>query len=179
MSLKWLMSFKELEGQLARWVERLQQYDFQIIYRKGVLHKNANGLSRRPCANTKCQYCARIEIKEASKIGSVVARIVLSEEKLETWRQEQLEDPGISIILQGKEAGIRPSWQEVASKETSAKVYWSYWDSLEVKDGALYKVWKAPNLKSSVAQLVVPKKRVQEILKEIHDSSSGDNFYSE
>jgi len=36
-------------------------------------------------------------------------------------------------------------------------------------------MWKAPNLRSTVAQLVVSKKRVQEILKEIHDFSSGFN----
>lgn len=32
-SLRWLMSFKELDGQLARWIERLQEYDFEIVYR--------------------------------------------------------------------------------------------------------------------------------------------------
>lgn len=37
ISLRWLMSFKDLEGQLARWLERLQQYEFQIIHRKGQL----------------------------------------------------------------------------------------------------------------------------------------------
>lgn len=33
VSLRWLMSFKNLEGQLARWLERLQQYEFEIYYR--------------------------------------------------------------------------------------------------------------------------------------------------
>lgn len=50
ISLRWLISFKDLEGQLARWLERLQQYEFEIIHRKGQLHQNADGLSRRPCA---------------------------------------------------------------------------------------------------------------------------------
>lgn len=26
------MSFKDLEGQLARWLERLQQYEFEVIH---------------------------------------------------------------------------------------------------------------------------------------------------
>jgi len=47
-------------------------------------------------------------VKEALKTEGV-ARIVLSEENLETWHQEQLENPSISIILQGKGIGIRPS----------------------------------------------------------------------
>jgi len=43
VSLKWLMSFRELEGQLARWLERLQQYDFDVVHQKGLSHKNADG----------------------------------------------------------------------------------------------------------------------------------------
>jgi len=46
ISLKWLMIFRNLEGQLARWLEQMQQYDFKIIHRKGNLHFNADGLSR-------------------------------------------------------------------------------------------------------------------------------------
>jgi len=53
------MSFKELEGQLARWLERLQQYDFEIIHRKGELHRNADGLSS-PCLDNSCNYCAKV-----------------------------------------------------------------------------------------------------------------------
>lgn len=34
-SLKWIMTFKELEGQLARWLYTLSKYDFEIRYRAG------------------------------------------------------------------------------------------------------------------------------------------------
>jgi len=34
------MSFKDLKEQLARWLERLQQYDFEVLYRKGRIHGN-------------------------------------------------------------------------------------------------------------------------------------------
>ena len=47
-SLVWLMSFKEPQGQVARWLERLQEYDYEIRDRPGRLHDNADGLSRRP-----------------------------------------------------------------------------------------------------------------------------------
>ena len=48
-SLRWLLNFKEPEGQLARWMEVLGEYDFTIIHRPGKKHGNADGLSRRPC----------------------------------------------------------------------------------------------------------------------------------
>ncbi|KAJ8346760.1 hypothetical protein SKAU_G00281610 [Synaphobranchus kaupii] len=48
-SLRWLTKMKEPEGQLARWLERLGEYNFEIIHRPGHLHSNADSLSRRPC----------------------------------------------------------------------------------------------------------------------------------
>ncbi|GBM79164.1 Retrovirus-related Pol polyprotein from transposon 297, partial [Araneus ventricosus] len=37
-SLRWLLNFKEPEGQIARWIQRLQEYDFEIQHRKGTSH---------------------------------------------------------------------------------------------------------------------------------------------
>ena len=48
-SLTWLRNFKEPEGQTARWIERLQEYDFTIVHRPGKKHGNADALSRLPC----------------------------------------------------------------------------------------------------------------------------------
>lgn len=48
-SLRWLTRLKEPEGQLARWLEKLAEYEFEIIHRPGRLHTNADSLSRRPC----------------------------------------------------------------------------------------------------------------------------------
>ena len=53
-SLTWLMNFKEPEGQLARWLEKLQEYDMKIVHRRGRKHSNADAMSRLPC-----QQCGR------------------------------------------------------------------------------------------------------------------------
>ena len=47
-SLVWLLNFKHPEGQLARWLEELGQYDMTILHRPGRLHQNADALSRMP-----------------------------------------------------------------------------------------------------------------------------------
>jgi len=176
VSLKWLMSFRELEGQLARWLERLQQYDFDVVHRKGLSHKNADGLSRRLCETENCQYCERVERKSVSKQEEIVACVTLEEENLERWRQDQKKDPSISIIVLGKETNKRPSHSEIAALDVSAQVYWSYWDALIIKNGVLYKKWVAPNLETNILQLVVPRHCVKEILEEAHDSSIGGHF---
>ena len=44
-SLTWLMSFKNIEGQLARWMEELSQFDMSVVHRAGKLHANADALA--------------------------------------------------------------------------------------------------------------------------------------
>ena len=75
-SLVWLTRFKHLEGQLARFLEELSQYNFKLLHRKGAEHLNADALSRirdplsecdcyragqdlrdLPCGG--CHYCTR------------------------------------------------------------------------------------------------------------------------
>ncbi|GAB1869457.1 RNA-directed DNA polymerase [Camponotus japonicus] len=176
ISLKWLMSFKDLEGQLARWLERLQEFEFDIIHRKGQSHGNADGLSRRLCETFGCEYCAKVERKNAEGTEKRVARIVFAREDLEEWRQAQQRDPSISFLLQGRETGRRPLHSEIPTRNISAQIYWSYWDSLVLKEGILYKRWEAPNLRTSFLQLIVPQERTKEILREAHDSPSGGHF---
>ncbi|KAL7868740.1 hypothetical protein SRHO_G00101240 [Serrasalmus rhombeus] len=55
-ALQWLMSFKEPEGQIARWLEELAPYVFQVEYRAGTHHANADAMSRHPCALDGCRY---------------------------------------------------------------------------------------------------------------------------
>ena len=52
-SLRWLRSFKEPEGQVARWLELLDSFDFELVHRPGKKHLNADALSRGPCAQCK------------------------------------------------------------------------------------------------------------------------------
>ncbi|KAL0158975.1 hypothetical protein M9458_047051, partial [Cirrhinus mrigala] len=54
-SLTWLFRFKHPEGQLARWLEELCQYDFDIEHRAGKHHSNADAMSR--CSGELSKMC--------------------------------------------------------------------------------------------------------------------------
>ncbi len=43
-SLTWLLNFRNLEGQLARWMEELSQFDMTVQHHPGKLHRNADAL---------------------------------------------------------------------------------------------------------------------------------------
>lgn len=45
-SLKWLNSIRDPIGRIARWAVRLQQYDFEVVHRKGCDHAVPDALSR-------------------------------------------------------------------------------------------------------------------------------------
>lgn len=64
-ALKWLLQFKNPEGQVAKWLKRLQEFDFVVEHRAGKSHGNADALSRRPCPEN-CGHCSRAEEMEAA-----------------------------------------------------------------------------------------------------------------
>ena len=53
-SLTWLLGFKEPQGQLARWIEELSQYNMVLQHRAGRKHINADALSRIPYPELQC-----------------------------------------------------------------------------------------------------------------------------
>ena len=53
-SLVWLTCFKEPQGQLARWLEYISQFKFDIVHRAGAKHANADALSRIPSEGVSC-----------------------------------------------------------------------------------------------------------------------------
>lgn len=56
LALKWLNSIESPSGRIARWALELQQYDFDVRYRKGKLNVVADVLSRNPVGD-----CLRVE----------------------------------------------------------------------------------------------------------------------
>jgi len=56
-ALKWLQKLDSPTGRLARWALELQQYDYEIRYRRGILNQVADTLSRHPTETTE-ETCA-------------------------------------------------------------------------------------------------------------------------
>ncbi|KAJ8948177.1 hypothetical protein NQ318_010450 [Aromia moschata] len=178
---KWIMNFKNPEGQVARWMERLQQYDFKIMHRSGKTHGNADTLSRRPCLEQKCRYCQKIETKESSYETCNELLMATTIEVEDEWSSEELKksqkkDSDLKLIRNWLKNGVRPTWQEVSRYGTTIKGYWAQWSSLCLRDGLLHRKWESPDGVSAVYQLVLPKARIHQVLEELHSSPSGGHF---
>ena len=177
-ALQWLFKFKDPDGQLARWLESLSIFQMKIIHRPGLVHSNADGLSRRPCSQCKRADCGETPDAEGAVPDNStpkVRAIALSPSITnQTIREAQLEDKSIKPILIAKEGdGARPQWEDVSSESSSTKRYWSLWDLLTVRKGVLYRRWESDDGSEVVYKPILPLGLRNTILHELHATKTA------
>ena len=174
-ALKWLLQFKNPEGQVARWIEQIQAYDCEIQHRRGRVHGNADALSRRPC-KPDCRHCVRMEEQQVLadvRRVSVEPQPGWSDEEL---RKDQQEDDEVGPVLTWKERDQKPRWSDVADRSEATKSYLAQWDSLTLESGILKRRWESLNGRNIRIQTVLPRSRVKEVLEELHGGTSGGHL---
>ncbi|GBN96669.1 hypothetical protein AVEN_243239-1 [Araneus ventricosus] len=116
---------------------------------------------------------------EWKQIFFVEALTMTTEDKwpLSEIQKTELADPDIRPILKLKlNSENRSSSQEIARECPATKRYWTLWNSLYLKDDALYRKWESNEGDFYRRQLILPKSRIQEVLREIHDIRNGRHF---
>ena len=166
-SLLWLKSFKEPEGQLAHWLEQLEEYDFDVVHRRGELHVNADVLSR----------LTRTEDESSVSIDPIVPVVantsfVPSCSSLDV-RTEQLRDGLVGPFLRAKEKGDSvpsigngPKWRRMAQ----------LWDQLFIKDGVLYCNFQVLDSSGSIMRLIVPDILKEKVMYGVHEGIGGGHL---
>ena len=198
-ALQWLLNFRQPKGQTARWLEALQGYSFTVQHRPGSQHSNADALSRRPCFESGCKHCNRRDsteelhhaaspdprpTSEQDGPSATVRAVALNAHNLtvitgspEELRQAQLTDDTLCPVIEWLERSTaKPDWDEVAPCGECTKVYWAQWDSLQLINGVLHRLWETPSGDAVVRQLVVPTSLREKVLKELHGSATTGHF---
>ena len=173
-SLTWLQSFKEPEGQLARWLEKLQEFNFSILHRKGKNHQNADALSRLPC-----KQCGREEEPNAIQISTASREDSDSpseQEAMPEMRELQEGDPDLLIALQAKEANRMPDPEVQKAQSLETRRLLQLWEQLVIRNGILFRRWESDSGSVGVYQLVVPKSQRKDILRELHEGVVGGHL---
>jgi transposase InsO family protein len=116
-ALKWLQSFREPTGQVARWIERLAEFDYVIQHRPGRLHGNADALSRYP-------------------VNALT--VIHPEYTLDEIADMQKEDRILSQVGDWLKKGQRPTDDEVANQPPESRLYWARVDMLVVPKDVVY-----------------------------------------
>ena len=183
-ALRWLLNFKNPEGQVARWIERLETYDINIVHRSGIRHGNCDALSRRPCTN--CLYCDRLERRDQERTiagGHTYSRIYalsnmepwITSPWVKGWSIDELikwqnEDPNLRKIIQWKTEDNRPLWKYLSGESDIVRILWRHWNNLILDQGVLYRVL------DNDKQLVAPLHLQTTVMKYLHTSRLGGHF---
>eukprot|EP00731_Ephydatia_muelleri_P006147 Em0003g395a len=171
-ALKWLATFREPEGQIARWIEQLQEYTFTILHRAGQKHGNADAMSRIPC-----QQCGREDTEPTAGSTAAIKGISLRGRPVEEVKTLQLNDESLGIIVHAFEKGKRLRDDDVKGKSLETRRLVQIWDQLLIQGGILYRRFE--NHHSSmeyVLQVVVPRSMRKGILEELHAGVSGGHL---
>ncbi|KAL5493702.1 hypothetical protein EMCRGX_G014921 [Ephydatia muelleri] len=100
--LTWLYGVKEPEGQVAWWLEQLQELDFNIIHRPGQRYQNADALSRLPC-----RQCGHTGEDDKNNESATIATLQLSSYVSANIKEKQMEDQELQLIITAKQSNER------------------------------------------------------------------------
>ena len=202
-ALKWLKSFKEPQGQVARWIELLAEFNFVVQHRPGTKHGNADGLSRRAEKDNEIETEEKQEVDVIDRTGVAVETVREGERRraheatrsevksdgakeLFNWlgaegftqsiKLEQRNDEIISPIFKSLEEGVRPNPEEIQGSSQEARNLWSNWSRLVLQDDILYRRWESEDGRKDKLQAVVPKSLKRTVLHSLHNSPSGGHL---
>ena len=105
-SLCWMFTKKKLSPRLTRWALSLQEFDFEVVYKSGKHHADADCLSRNP-----------VDSPTSPRIEKDLNLLVIVEKDLSGEQKKDKKLEKIISILQGK-TQIEPSDKKKIAKYT-------------------------------------------------------------
>eukprot|EP00731_Ephydatia_muelleri_P035288 Em0112g3a len=174
-SLQWIYSMKEPEGQLARWLEQIQEFDVEVVHRRGKCHQNADALSRLQNADkSECPPKIKPPSQFSCSDGAKACTVQASKEPLSNIRELQGADEDVGPILQSVISRKVPDTSFCKGKSREFNQLVQQWEQLLFKNGILYRYHEDEG--NSNVQVVVPKAARCQILKQLHEGAFGGHL---
>lgn len=161
-----------------RWVAQLANFDYEIQYRPGREHTNADVLSRLPVTGGANTTPCSIEMADELLVG-VVEAPGTQEEGLPTgwgwapdrWRQLQEGDVDLVTVRAYVEKGRLPPASERRDQTRPVQQLLGQWRRLSFKDGVLCRAAQDPLTNEPNHQVVVPPHQVRALLETYHNQT--------
>ncbi|KRZ61857.1 Transposon Ty3-G Gag-Pol polyprotein [Trichinella nativa] len=158
-SLRWLRNFREPEGQVARWLERLAEFDFEVVHRAGQRHQIADALLRRVC-----KQCGLEGSPAEVPVGAVKLDAA---NPIKQWQESDKE------LQQIREWSTQRTWPQVAPEGSRLlRSLWSHGNRIVVHEGTICQKWETPDTGETRLLQVIPRQRIPEILAAVHNRQS-------
>ena len=176
-SLRWLMNFKNPEGQVARWLEVLSTYTFTVEHRPGRLHGNADSLSRKQVS--PCNKDIHEEVayeKENQNRQYLQLSITETEADDRDLIKLQQEDEDLARVRTWVESNKRPCSKEIAACSYVLKSLWNQFPRLELQNGLLVRKLENFENDSISYQAIIPRDARRDILRYSHDLKTAGHL---
>ena len=177
-ALSYLQRAPNLMGQQARWQEKLGNFSFDIVYRSGAKHGNADGCSRIPCSDDRTQCHQSVDLC-AHIFDNVEAEPEDTELFIQGWDWENLQktDPDLGEVYAAFQLNPieRPSKKVTLGWSEDGKILSTFWSSLCMKDGVLYRDHSLPN-GQVLHQILVPKSLRNDVCRLAHTGITGGHL---
>ena len=140
---------QKMEGMLCRWALAMQEYDFEIVYRRGSLNANADSLSRQ--------------------VPSCATALAMTPHPPAELRISQQADQTTSKLLAARSHSNTPPRGHEWRKEPLRR-YVQIWDQLRVCDGVLCRHYKPNPVSEGVTVPILPAALHRQALLRNHDA---------
>ena len=155
--LQWL-SAQKMEGLLARWALAIQEYDFQIVYRKGQHNGNADALSRK-APDPRC----------------ITATTVALPGTTADIRQGQKDDAVVRVIHAAlSKSPHRP--RDRAWRQPPLRRYRQLWPQLVLTDDIVCRRYSPGPSSEVVTVPIIPVTLREDILRHCHDAPGSGHL---
>ena len=161
-ALTFIRKTPEVMGQAARWMDLIEEYDFDIIHRAGARHWNCDSMSRRPEGQDHEKLSAVNRIQQSSELSIPEAGVELT---LEIIAEAQRGDINLRPLLN---AASRPDWRAVQSSSEETRALWAQFDSMIVQNDVLYRKYYSASGEVKHLQIVMPTALRKKFLTAIH-----------
>jgi len=184
-ALQWLRRTPEPIGQQARWLEVMEEFDFQIVHRAGTKHTNADAMSRRPCRSRNCLCRENMEendlhVRKVNKLTDPVNEPTFDPTltwSKEQFAQEQKCDAEIAPILRlMADYATKPPWAEVSGDSDATKALWGQWQNLCIANNVLYRKFENVKNDTIISQIVMPYSYRRDFFRLAHEGCTGGHL---
>ena len=162
--LKYLLTIKEPSSRLIRWVNRLNMYQFTIVYRKGSKNGNADALSRLCTENEEDE-------NDEDDVPHVINLLI---SKVPELNSTQLQDKDLEWFFDLKLQAERENKHIIPVKKfdnSEQRSLYAQWSRIFILNNTLYRTYTSDEDKTHtlILQYVVPKQQRNTILYAAHD----------
>ena len=180
-ALKWIRNIEEPKGMILRWLETLSNYDFEIQFRPGKQHGNADALSRIDNA-LPLEVGEMLDDHLEVHNGHLAPLLPSAPAICEDMAARQDEDQELALVKGWVRTGEWPPKSELKRMSREIRSYVSLRPVLALEDNDLLVRRCPPNVQGRERQVCVPQQLQAPLMLQCHESSGhrgGENTHEQ